>query len=221
MPNGDTVLSKMFYPHDLGINSLIDQRRIGELVKSERYMNDKKIATKIIDYIDWGNNIILPEVINFSKGDNTPEARFRYHAYDEKGNPLEVSKENDMHIVYYWGYDDKYPVIKAENISYSDLNSVVQETTDNFDALLESIGDLTTKTEKNAWKAFCTNLINNPSLSNALITFYTYKPMVGITSETDARGQTIYYTYDSFGRLERICDNDGNIVKENEYNYAQ
>uniref|UniRef100_UPI00374DE697 RHS repeat domain-containing protein n=1 Tax=Niabella hibiscisoli TaxID=1825928 RepID=UPI00374DE697 len=43
--------------------------------------------------------------------------------------------------------------------------------------------------------------------------------MIGITSETDATGRTIFYEYDSFGRLNIIRDNEGNIVKKTCYNY--
>ncbi|QMU66739.1 MAG: hypothetical protein GKR88_14755 [Flavobacteriaceae bacterium] len=40
-----------------------------------------------------------------------------------------------------------------------------------------------------------------------------------MTSITDTRGETMYYTYDNFNRLEHIKDNEGNILSKNEYNY--
>ena len=55
----------------------------------------------------------------------------------------------------------------------------------------------------------------------ALITTYTYKPLAGITSETDPSGRTIFYEYDNFGRLKRVKDEQGNILKEYRYHYAQ
>lgn len=48
---------------------------------------------------------------------------------------------------------------------------------------------------------------------------YTYEPLVGITSETDARGYTIYYKYDDLGRLLWIKDMDGKIIEQYKYNY--
>lgn len=55
--------------------------------------------------------------------------------------------------------------------------------------------------------------------SESQMTTYTYAPMVGITSETDPAGRTIFYEYDLFKRLMTIKDKDGYILKHFEYNY--
>lgn len=55
--------------------------------------------------------------------------------------------------------------------------------------------------------------------SDALMTSYTYKPLVGITSLTDPKAQTTYYEYNNFNKLKNIKDLDGNILKSFDNNY--
>jgi YD repeat-containing protein len=54
---------------------------------------------------------------------------------------------------------------------------------------------------------------------DAQMTTYTYDASVGMTSQTDAKGETTYYEYDSFQRLLNIKDQNGNILKSYQYNY--
>jgi len=56
--------------------------------------------------------------------------------------------------------------------------------------------------------------------ASAQATTYTYDSMVGITSITDPRNQSIYYEYDGLQRLVSIRDQDRNIIKTIAYNYA-
>lgn len=53
----------------------------------------------------------------------------------------------------------------------------------------------------------------------AMMTTYTYDPLVGMTSKTDSNGTTIYYEYDSLGRLMYIRDYNHMILKFFRYNY--
>lgn len=50
------------------------------------------------------------------------------------------------------------------------------------------------------------------ALPKALVTTYTYKPLVGILTYTDSSGITTYYDYDSFGRLKETYIYKDNIV---------
>ncbi len=51
------------------------------------------------------------------------------------------------------------------------------------------------------------------------ITTYTYEPLIGITSKSDANGNITYFEYDSFGRLKIARNQDRNIVKQYSYSY--
>lgn len=56
---------------------------------------------------------------------------------------------------------------------------------------------------------------------NAQMTTYTHEPLIGITSKSEANGVVTNYTYDGFGRLTDVKDNNGNTVSHNEYHYRQ
>ena len=54
----------------------------------------------------------------------------------------------------------------------------------------------------------------------AQMSTYTYDPLIGMTSQTDANNKIIYYQYDALGRLSVLRDQDKNILKLYCYNYA-
>ncbi|WP_320054781.1 DUF5977 domain-containing protein [uncultured Acetobacteroides sp.] len=53
---------------------------------------------------------------------------------------------------------------------------------------------------------------------NAIVSTFTYDPMIGITSETDPSGKTVKYAYDSFGRLMNVTEL-GKLVSNYDYKY--
>jgi YD repeat-containing protein len=55
--------------------------------------------------------------------------------------------------------------------------------------------------------------------TDAQLTTYTYKPLVGVTSITDPDNKTRTYEYDGFGRLKQIKDHNGNIIEHYNYHY--
>lgn len=55
--------------------------------------------------------------------------------------------------------------------------------------------------------------------SDSQMNTYTYEPMVGLTSQTDQKGQTTYFEYDSLQQLMLIKDRNRSIVKSYNYNY--
>ncbi len=56
--------------------------------------------------------------------------------------------------------------------------------------------------------------------TDAMMTTLTYTPLVGTTSETDPSGRTVYYEYDTAGRLKLIKNHEGNIVEHYKYRYV-
>lgn len=56
-------------------------------------------------------------------------------------------------------------------------------------------------------------------VKDAMMTTYTYKPLVGITSICDANNRITYYEYDNFNRVKVIRDQEKNILKKYCYTY--
>ncbi len=55
--------------------------------------------------------------------------------------------------------------------------------------------------------------------ANAQMSTYTYKPLVGMTSETGPDNKTAYYEYDDLGRLTHVKDYKNNIINRYRYRY--
>ncbi|GGB17625.1 hypothetical protein [Puia dinghuensis] len=56
--------------------------------------------------------------------------------------------------------------------------------------------------------------------ASAQMTSYTYDPVVGLTSVCDKSDHFNYYSYDQYGRLVTVMDQNGNIVKQYDYEYG-
>jgi YD repeat-containing protein len=155
------------------------------------------------------NNFLKATV---SSGVLQPDSRYQtminYLLYDSWGNVLEIQKENDIKETYLWGYHEQYPVAKIIGSDYNTASQYINQ----------SILTEPPTNDDNTFRNHLNQLRIN--LPNSLISTYTYKPLIGMTSETDARGRTKYYLYDNAGRLSFIRDHDNNIVKKFCYNYA-
>jgi YD repeat-containing protein len=142
-------------------------------------------------------------------GDISKDLRYQPRlnfVYNSSGNVVEQQKVNDVKEVYLWGYEGQYPVAKILNSTYSIASTyITQSVLDNpsDDATLRS------------------HLANLRNIPGTMVTTYTYKPLVGMTSQTDPAGRTIYYEYDSFNRLKTIRDQDGKVIKTIDYQYQQ
>jgi len=141
--------------------------------------------------------------------DSRYEQEAAYSNFNAGGNPGRlVDKSGESSLL--WGYDGRYMVARLDHIDYNALqtylsnNPSVQQTLDNpatAAALLTAIQQLRT------------------AFPDALISGYTYVPGIGISSVSDANNQVSTYEYDNLGRLLRIKDANGNLIKTYDYQY--
>jgi len=140
-----------------------------------------------------------------------------YDLYDIRGNVLQQTAIDGVPVTLLWSYACRHVIAEIKNATYSDVCKKLgngNEQTGKY--WLEAIANKAEPTN------YDLTTINNlrAQLPNAMITTYTYKPLVGKLSETAPNGQTIYYEYDSAGRLKTIKDHFGNIIQQNEYKYG-
>ncbi|PSL26375.1 YD repeat-containing protein [Chitinophaga ginsengisoli] len=55
--------------------------------------------------------------------------------------------------------------------------------------------------------------------SSSQMNSFTYQPLIGLTSKSDDQNHILKYEYDGLGRLKVIRDQDGNVLKQIDYQY--
>jgi len=166
---------------------------------------DEPLANSDYVTLDEFGDLVIPSTYN---------SEVEYTKYDLKGNINEVKLRNDQTTTYLWGYHYNLPIAKIENASYDQVVSGIYY----FGYTIENLQD---KTDDQLRSIFAM-LRNHPVLKNStLISSYTHKPLVGMTSETDPSGRTTYYEYDPFGRLQYIKNHEGHYVQKFDYHYRE
>lgn len=215
-----TIIVQNEYPHDLlgseaYMLNLVNENRITLPVQIKKLIMDggnQLLSTQKTEYHDF-NGDILPRILRTAKEDEDLENRIIYSSYDSKGNFTQVSQADGVPVSYVWGYNALYPVAKIENATY------VQATAGSIGLNMSVINNPSSDA---ALRAEIDKIRN--ALPNAMVTTYTYKPLVGVSSITDPKGYTNTFYYDEFGRLVKTTENAKNevekILVEHEYHYG-
>jgi YD repeat-containing protein len=212
--NGNKAISEFKYSWILPIfsGSNIVSRIVQQSDSVETASSTVPLATNEIVY-GLFNGLVLPQSIQSRTGVNPMETKVLFGQYDQYGNILEQRKANDIKEIYLWGYKSRYPVAKITGSNYTTIIGVISQAS--IDAVTDVAGN------DAAVRSLLQNIRTHFATDKTVqVSTYTYKPLVGITSETDPTGRTIYYEYDAFNRLKLQKDEQGNILKKYCYNYA-
>ncbi|SEW42838.1 YD repeat-containing protein [Chitinophaga sp. YR573] len=210
---GEAIRVDNYYASDLSYTgndetvrqSLIAKHILSPLLEQKSFLANIQTHATRNQYQLFSNGLILPSANYLQIANYGVEKGDTFYRYDPRGRILERSKSNDVHEVFVWGYNNQYPVAKILGADYTTAISYVNQS------VLQSPGS--DQQLRDELQKIRTNL---PA---ALVNTYTVKPLVGVTSETDATGKTTFYEYDMFGRLKIVRDKDGNILKQIDYRY--
>lgn len=246
---GGVVEEKYKYPLDYSnpsntISQMISKHIISPAIEQSSWVNGKLVSGKAIGFTyDITNDFVKPTTISIAEttggitsdifsndGENfNPVFNERAtYIYDDAGNVMEQISPAQVTSSFIWGYDDRFPVVKGENINHNQLVSIVSTALSqhsgsytSLDDLLADIGQLKNQTEKDKWIAFISLLNSQVNVDHGLISIFAFDPLLGMISQADPNGIISYFEYDELGRMKLIKDEEGNIVQHQQYHYKE
>jgi len=198
--DGNQTEVKMYYPDDVddltGLSQVqidaIDRLKKDDLcqpatpIQNEIYKKSADgvntlLSTQRTIFKDFTNDVVMPSVIQAAKGTNGLEDEVLFESYYPNGNIQQVSKDDGMKIVYIWGYNKTRVIAKIENAIFAQIptatyNIIISASNADNDRTLGNAGD------EGALRTALNSLRSD--LPDAMITTFTYDPLIGTTSVT-------------------------------------
>ena len=205
--NGDALTTRYTYPFEKSgsVYTNMANQNMQIPVETQTLRAGVQIAKTQTAYSNF-SNLYLPSAYYIGKGSSTPELRMQYD-YDTYGNLAYAVKDGTEKTVFLWGYNGQYPVAKIEGMTKS--------------AVYSALGSLVSTLLGNPTSTNIYSVNTNSTLANsALVTTYTWNPLVGMTSMRKPNLETAYYTYDTMGRLASVKNHNQRIVENYLYNYG-
>lgn len=159
------------------------------------------------------NNIYLPSSIQTKMPNESYRNEILFDSNDIKGNIQQYTRLDGTKVTYLWSYSYQYPIAEIINASYSEVSAALS-------ALGITVASLATNSNPNETTINKVRQLKT-SLPNALVSVYTYKPLIGILTITDPSGIITYYEYDNLGRLKRVYIKENNaekVIESYDYN---
>lgn len=204
------------HPFDLTDDIYLNMAKsnyVEPVIKSMEYLGSTLLKTTFYEYRNENWKYLIDNV-QLANGNNNLEKRILYNKYDLNGNPLEVVQDVYKKIVYLWSYCNQYPIAKIEGMTYSEVESILGTS------YIKNLADEVVPSDTQI-QTICSLLSKKEGggLSNSMITTYAYKPLVGMASMCNPRGEITTYDYDSMGRLTSVKDCNGKVLENYSYNY--
>ena len=157
----------------------------------------------------FSNNILIKELWSAPKG-GTLEKRVNFTDYASNGNPLGYVVD-DMPISLVWGYNDALLLAEIKNATKSQT-----------DAGLSTAGITATGMSSTELSSGQLSQIQNlrNALPNAHVSWYSFRPQVGLSGMVTTNGIVNRFAYDKLNRLRSIKDHSSYLTDLYNYVYA-
>lgn len=227
LSRGRTIRYKYIYPGDTvftGANEnarlwMVANNVVSSPVRTKKYevngSSEKLLEERVSYHKQYGtlSQNVFFEKVEVLKPTEVSE-RIIFPSYDKYGNLQEIKKQENPTVTYLWGYSGQYPIAEIKNATYAEVATVLTQ------AAIDNLNSIQTEANmETIIKNASDKLRSDSRLTKAIVTTYTYKPLVGMTSKTDARGITEYYKYDGMQRLQTVFDHLNNLKRSFDYYY--
>ncbi|WP_330744925.1 DUF5977 domain-containing protein [Chryseobacterium sp. CP-77] len=224
----DTYKSEFLYSFEQG-DQFNQQMSTDDNVKtmpvgSKEFKNGKFTISNIDKFIYTpSGSINLTEKIKGYPQDDSDKTYFT--RYDNKGNIIEVKNSVQTPTTFIWGYGQNSLIAKIEGATYAEVMQAFSLDPNNSNSYLDL--DIVKKSDLHINDGTEGELISNLEIfrkkaefKNFKISTYTYNTLIGIKTEYNETGVKTVYKYDAYNKLQKILDQEGNILKEYNYNFA-
>ncbi len=210
---GDITETYYDYPYSKQITKLLNKNMYKNLIETRTLFNGEVVSKTESKYDEPSH--LFPTSVLSQNLTGSLATQLTYDQYDVNGNLLQYTTKDGVSTAIIWGYNGTLPIAKITGATYAQVSSLASPiiAASDADALAVYNNDET------ALLNTLDNFRNQPGLSAFQIATYTYDPLTGVRSLTPPSGIREIYIYDSAGRLQKIVDEQGKILKENTYNY--
>ncbi|MBO9620948.1 MAG: hypothetical protein J7539_18145, partial [Niabella sp.] len=210
----EAVKTEYKYPFDFPTTPIYQEMTakniVAPIIQRVDSRGGRQTSLAITDYakFDFSEPLYRPDLYRVQNKSYPLDTIYKFAKYDRLGNIIEMEKSKNIKEVYLWGYKGLYPVAKI--IGDKGFDEIISASGLDMTQLNDPVSD-------ESLRSYLSSLRSIPGVQASI---YTYKYHVGMTSETNAEGRSIYYEYDNFGKLKMVKDDAGKILKKYCYNYA-
>ncbi|WP_156131505.1 hypothetical protein [Pedobacter kyungheensis] len=215
--NNGTVSKVFKYAYDFPGLAICDTMKnrnmVSQVIEEISYAtNDSNVQIETshskTDYAALHSGMhVLPVTLHKSVAGAPLEVAMSFDLYDDHENVLQLTEKSKLLKTYLWGYNDQYPIAEVNGAGYYEVTSA-------FNA-----SQVYTATTPAEIKAIGSSI--STALPQVMVSTYAHIPMIGIAALTAPDGRSKYFSYDDYGRLVMVKDDQGYIVKKHEYVLAK